>query len=57
VTGQAGRDYTGYERTENFASPGGARPGKPHAYTIPAEGGSTSGPCPGTGLWRTRPPR
>ena len=30
-------NYTGYERTENFASPGGARPGKPHPYTVPAE--------------------
>jgi hypothetical protein len=29
-------NYTGYERTENFASPGGAVPGTPHAYTIPA---------------------
>jgi thiol-disulfide isomerase/thioredoxin len=30
-------NYTGYERTENFASPGGAVPGKPHGYTAPAE--------------------
>jgi thiol-disulfide isomerase/thioredoxin len=30
-------NYTGYERTENFASPGGARPGEPHLYTAPAE--------------------
>jgi hypothetical protein len=30
-------NYTGYERTENFASPGGAIPGAPHAYTAPAE--------------------
>ena len=28
-------NYTGYERTENFASPGGAVPGKPHVYTVP----------------------
>ena len=28
--------YTGYERTENFASPGGAVPGKRHAYALPA---------------------
>jgi thiol-disulfide isomerase/thioredoxin len=28
-------NYTGYERTENFASPGGAVPGTPHAYTVP----------------------
>jgi hypothetical protein len=30
-------NYTGYERTENFTSPGGAVPGKPHAYQVPAE--------------------
>jgi thiol-disulfide isomerase/thioredoxin len=30
-------NYTGYERTENFASPGVAVPGKRHAYTAPAE--------------------
>jgi thiol-disulfide isomerase/thioredoxin len=29
-------NYTGYERTENFASPGGPAPGKPHVYTVPA---------------------
>jgi thiol-disulfide isomerase/thioredoxin len=29
--------YTGYERTGNFASPGGAVPGKRHAYKVPAE--------------------
>ena len=30
-------NYTGYERTENFASPGSAAPGKPHIYTAPTE--------------------
>jgi thiol-disulfide isomerase/thioredoxin len=30
-------NYTGYGRTENFASPGGAVPDKPHGYTAPAE--------------------
>jgi thiol-disulfide isomerase/thioredoxin len=30
-------NYTGYERTENFASPGGVLPGKPHLYTAPAQ--------------------
>jgi thiol-disulfide isomerase/thioredoxin len=30
-------NYTGYERTENFASPGGAVLDKLHAYTAPAE--------------------
>ncbi len=30
-------NYTGYERTENFASPGGIRPGQPHSYTAPAQ--------------------
>jgi thiol-disulfide isomerase/thioredoxin len=28
--------YTGYARTENFASPGGPARGKPHAYAVPA---------------------
>jgi hypothetical protein len=28
-------NYTGYERTENFASPGGAVPGGPHIYAAP----------------------
>jgi len=30
-------NYTGFERTENFASPGGAVLGKRRAYTAPAE--------------------
>jgi hypothetical protein len=30
-------NYTGYERTENFASPGGAVLGKRHAYAAPAQ--------------------
>ncbi len=29
-------NYTGYERTENFASPGGAVPDAPRSYTAPA---------------------
>ena len=29
--------YTGYARTEKFASPGGILPGQPHHYTDPAE--------------------
>jgi thiol-disulfide isomerase/thioredoxin len=36
---RSAENYTGYERTENFASPGGARPGQPHVYTAPAEPG------------------
>jgi thiol-disulfide isomerase/thioredoxin len=28
-------NYTGYERIEGFASPGGAVPGTPHVYTVP----------------------
>ena len=28
-------NYTGSTRTENFASPGGPAPGKPHAYAVP----------------------
>ncbi len=30
-------NYAGYGRTENFASPGGARPGQPYLYAAPAE--------------------
>jgi len=30
-------NYTGYDRTENFASPGGAVPGQPHQYSVPAQ--------------------
>jgi thiol-disulfide isomerase/thioredoxin len=30
-------NYTGYGRTENFASPGGVRPDKPASYTTPTE--------------------
>ena len=30
-------NYTGYERTENFASPGDAVPGEHHTYTTPAQ--------------------
>jgi thiol-disulfide isomerase/thioredoxin len=29
--------YTGYERTENFASPGGILPGKAHVYSAPEQ--------------------
>jgi hypothetical protein len=29
-------NYTGYERTENFASPGELVPGRPHVYAAPA---------------------
>jgi thioredoxin family protein/AhpC/TSA family protein len=29
-------NYTGYERSENFAWPRGAEPGRPHRYTAPA---------------------
>jgi thiol-disulfide isomerase/thioredoxin len=30
-------NYTGYDRTENFASPGGAVPGRSHLYSAPAQ--------------------
>jgi thiol-disulfide isomerase/thioredoxin len=32
---RSSENYTGYERTENFASPGGAVPGGAHVYAIP----------------------
>ena len=34
---RSAENYTGYERTENFASPGGPVPGKRHAYEAPAQ--------------------
>jgi thiol-disulfide isomerase/thioredoxin len=34
---RSSENYTGYQRTEDFASPGGALPGKPHAYEVPAD--------------------
>lgn len=37
ATLESPENYTGYDRTENFASPGGALPGKPHHYTAPAQ--------------------
>jgi thiol-disulfide isomerase/thioredoxin len=33
---KSGENYVGYERTENFASPGGAVPGKRRVYAAPA---------------------
>ncbi len=33
---RSAENYVGYERTENFASPGGARPDKRHDYASPA---------------------
>ena len=30
-------NYTGYDRTENFASPGGTVPGEAHVYTVPED--------------------
>jgi hypothetical protein len=37
ATLRSAENYTGYQRTEGFASPGGPLPGKPHTYTIPAQ--------------------
>ena len=36
-TPQITGNYTGYERTENFASPGGTVPGEAHIYAAPAK--------------------
>lgn len=33
---KSGENYVGYERTENFASPGGARPDKRQEYVLPS---------------------
>jgi len=32
----SGENYVGFERTDNFASPGGAKPDKRHEYALPA---------------------
>jgi thiol-disulfide isomerase/thioredoxin len=37
ATLESPENYTGYERTENFASPGGALLSKSHVYAAPAE--------------------
>lgn len=34
---KSGENYLGYERTENFASPGGVAMNKSHAYTLPKD--------------------
>ena len=34
---RSAENYTGYQRTQGFASPGGAIAGKPHAYQRPAQ--------------------
>jgi len=34
---RSAENYVGYERTENFASSGGARPDKSHDYALPAQ--------------------
>ena len=36
ATLESPENYTGYDRTENFASTGGAVPGTPHRYSAPA---------------------
>jgi hypothetical protein len=33
----SGETYVGYEKAENFASPGGADRDRPHAYAVPAK--------------------
>jgi len=37
ATLRSAENYTGYERTEYFASLGGIMPGKPHVYSAPAQ--------------------
>jgi thiol-disulfide isomerase/thioredoxin len=49
-------NYTGYARTQNFASPGGIRPGQPHRYTAPAQLRLNHWALAVTGRWRTKPP-
>src|SRR3954453_18630074 len=49
-------NYLGYERTDNFASPGGAVPNVPRSTRSPRGWDSTSGLSPATGRSRGRPP-
>ena len=37
ATLRSAENYTGYDRTESFASPGGVLPGKPHVYSAPTQ--------------------
>ena len=37
ATLRSAENYTGYERTESFASPGGIVPGQPRVYSVPAQ--------------------
>ena len=48
-------NYLGYERTGNFASPGGAVLGKRRMYAIPARMRLNQWALSVTGRWRTRP--
>ena len=48
-------NYVGYERTENFASPGGAVPDRAHTSTpLPNGCGSINGRSRATGRWASR---
>ena len=42
-------NYVGFGRSENFASPGGAMPDKPHVYALPARLRLNAGRCPAIG--------
>ena len=50
-------NYTGYERTENFAPRAGPCQAGRTTTSSPTGCHSTSGPCRGTGRWRIRAPR
>jgi hypothetical protein len=57
ATLRSAENYTGYDRTENSASPAAVCPASRTPTPSPSGWGSTTGPCPGTGPWRKRPPR
>ena len=48
-------NYVGYERTEGFASPGGAALDKSRMYEVPAGYAGMIGRCPAIGRSRATP--
>jgi hypothetical protein len=48
---RSAENYVSYERTQNFASPGGARPDKRYDYTLPRDWASITGLSRVVGRW------
>ena len=57
VTGQAGRDYTGYESHRELRLSRRGQAGQASRLYHPGGAGLDQWALSGTGLWRTRPPR